>query len=291
MYIVYNNTICLRTETLVLRKAEEMHKSFIPGGRACDRETEIDMKAVGIKNTVLGDGVPKICVPITAADTDGISDALDKMRDADFDLIEWRADKFKELGSLASMTEAASLIREAFPDKPIIFTVRTSRDMEDFDISDEDYVNIYKLAAKHRIADIADVEYSRGYELASKLNTMLHDHDFLTVVSKHVRDHTPDKETMLATLIGMQQTGADIVKYAAMPKCERDVLNLMDATLSMREEHGETPVISMSMSRLGVLSRVSGALTGSALSFGTVGAASAPGQLDCGTLREILNRM
>ena len=46
----------------------------------------------------------------------------------------------------------------------------------------------------------------------------------------------------------MQSLGADIVKFAVMPQCERDVLTLLDATLTMKEEHSDTPVITMSMS-------------------------------------------
>lgn len=253
------------------------------------RETENDMTAVKVKNVTLGAGQPKICVPITGADTDEIADSLRMMQNAEFDLIEWRADKFEKLNDAESVTAAASLIREAFPDKPLIFTVRTNRDMEDFEISDEDYAALYEFAAERGLSDIADIEYSRGRELTERLNALLHESNIVSIVSKHVRDHTPDKNAIVGTLIDMQKTGADIVKYAAMPKCERDVLELMDATLAMKEEHDDTPVISMSMSKLGVLSRVSGALTGSAVSFGTVGAASAPGQLECGVLRRMLD--
>lgn len=247
------------------------------------------MTAVRVKNTVLGDGVTKICVPITGADIDKIADLLQMMKNADFDIIEWRADKFDKLNDVGAVSEAAAMIRETFPDKPLIFTVRTSRDMENFEISDEDYAALYELAAERGLSDIADIEYSRGRELTERLNGILHRKNIVTIVSKHVRDYTPSREIIVDTLIDMQKTGADIVKYAAMPKCSRDVLTLMDATLTMREAHSDTPVISMSMSRLGALSRVSGALTGSAVSFGTVGAASAPGQLECAALREMLN--
>ena len=56
----------------------------------------------------------------------------------------------------------------------------------------------------------------------------------------------------------MQSLGADIVKFAVMPQCERDVLTLLDATLTMKEEHSDTPVITMSMShRASAVSAVS----------------------------------
>ena len=46
--------------------------------------------------------------------------------------------------------------------------------------------------------------------------------------------------------------------------------------------------MTMSMGALGAVSRVSGSLTGSAVTFGTAGHASAPGQLPAAELREML---
>ena len=73
-----------------------------------------------------------------------------------------------------------------------------------------------------------------------------------------------------------------------MPSRERDVLTLLDASLAMKETYADRPFITMSMSRLGSVSRLAGALTGSALTFATAGRASAPGQLEAAILSEIL---
>lgn len=281
---------------------------------------------VKLNNSVLGEGIPKICVPITDKDIAGIGNSLKAMRDAEFDLIEWRADKFDALKDLRGklgpvdysetvkesdkkaqpiksadmyvnditesfkreLKKASEMIRNAFPDKAVIFTIRTNRDMEDFEISDGEYSSINCLAADMRLADIIDIEFGRGNELVKELNAYIHALGLKTIVSKHIRDHTPETSEIVDMLCKMQRTGADIVKFAAMPECERDVLKLMDATLIMKEHHNNTPVISMSMGRLGALSRISGELTGSCLTFGIVGAASAPGQLECGRLHDIL---
>ena len=47
----------------------------------------------------------------------------------------------------------------------------------------------------------------------------------------------------------------------------------------------------MSMGRLGVISRVAGELTGSAMTFATNGKASAPGQIPIEEMRQILSIM
>ena len=81
--------------------------------------------------------------------------------------------------------------------------------------------------------------------------------------------------------------GADIAKIAVMPQSAGDVLTLLSAT----EKASRTlscQVISMSMKGTGLISRLSGEVFGSCLTFGAAGGASAPGQIDVGELRGIL---
>ena len=72
-----------------------------------------------------------------------------------------------------------------------------------------------------------------------------------------------------------------------MPKSNKDVLTLLAATEEAScRIHG--PVITMSMAGTGLVSRLCGEVFGSALTFGTAGMASAPGQIDALKLRDIL---
>jgi len=87
----------------------------------------------------------------------------------------------------------------------------------------------------------------------------------------------------------MQALGADICKIAVMPRSAADVLTLLDATRIMHEEYADRPLITMSMGGLGVVSRIAGQVFGSAATFGMVGTASAPGQVDASELRALLD--
>ena len=81
-----------------------------------------------------------------------------------------------------------------------------------------------------------------------------------------------------------QEMGADVAKIAVMPQSREDVMTLMEAT--MEADHSlDIPVVTMSMGRLGVLSRLAGTLTGSAMTFASVGEASAPGQIPIEQMR------
>ena len=86
----------------------------------------------------------------------------------------------------------------------------------------------------------------------------------------------------------MQEIGADILKIAVMPESKKDVLTLLLATEEMVSEYAVKPVVTMSMAGLGAISRVSGEIFGSAVTFGSMEAASAPGQLQLADLRNVL---
>jgi 3-dehydroquinate dehydratase-1 len=86
----------------------------------------------------------------------------------------------------------------------------------------------------------------------------------------------------------MQDCGADITKAAVMPQNEQDVLEVLKATLAMKQQYADRPFITMSMGRLGAITRLAGGLTGSALTFATAGRASAPGQLEAQALSALL---
>ena len=73
-----------------------------------------------------------------------------------------------------------------------------------------------------------------------------------------------------------------------MPKSKRDVLVLLSATEEMATDYADRPIITMSMAGTGLISRLSGEVFGSAATFGAVGKASAPGQMNARDLETIL---
>ena len=74
-----------------------------------------------------------------------------------------------------------------------------------------------------------------------------------------------------------------------MPQSPDDVLTLLGATQEMVRRWADRPVITMSMAPLGTVSRLCGEVFGSAMTFGTAGQASAPGQIPAEELRQVLD--
>lgn len=259
---------------------------------------------VQIRNMKLGEGLPKICVPLTDANAESLKHSLANLDGVTFDLVEWRADFYNDFQNPVTCTNALSMIRKALGDTPILFTIRTDTEGGQADISTEEYAAINEAVIQSGLADMVDVELTKGDSVMKGLVAVAHrtpirnpDQDPLTgtcvkvVGSRHDFNKTPSKDFIVDNLCKMQELGADVAKFAVMPQCERDVLTLLDATMTMKEQHPDTPVITMSMGRLGALSRICGTLCGSALTFGTVGRASAPGQLPADLLKTILENL
>ena len=184
-----------------------------------------------------------------------------------------------------------TLFRNTLGNIPVLFTIRTSVEGGMLEIDTETYTKTILAVIDSGLIDLVDVELSRGEDTMKTIVAAAHRVGVKVVASRHDFTATPDKNIIVNNLCLMQSLGADIVKFAVMPQCDRDVLTLLDATMTMKEEHNETPVITMSMSPAGVISRICGQLVGSCVTFGTAGKASAPGQIPANLLSTFLKTL
>lgn len=245
-------------------------------------------KIVEVRNVKLGEGRPKICIPLTDKKIEALLASAEKLKSVPCDLVEWRGDFFEEVEDASAFNAAAKALREALGDMPILFTIRTAAEGGNMAVSGQAYADLNLTAIESGMVDLVDLEICRGEDVAHQVVSAAHAKGVKVVGSRHDFDKTPEKSFIVENLVNMQQVGCDVAKFAVMPRSERDVLTLLDATLTMKEEHAETPVITMSMGPMGAVSRVCGSLFGSALTFGTAGAASAPGQLPADILDSFL---
>lgn len=233
----------------------------------------MEKKIVHVGSLALGDGNPKICVPLTAGNLVQMESQLEKIRAVPCDMIELRADYYE-----GDPIEELAAVRERMPDMPVLFTFRTKEEGGERAISPEEYTRLNLRAAGR--ADLIDLEVNRGEKFIRDLAVRLQSAGVKIIVSYHDFEQTPDEKYLVHLLCRMQSLGADITKAAVMPQNDRDVLTLLSAAVTMKEQAADRPYIVMSMGRLGALSRLAGRLTGSAVTFATAGAASAPGQMD-----------
>lgn len=246
------------------------------------------MKTITIKNTTIGEGIPKVCVPIVETTRPDILKAADRILHSGADIVEWRADWYEDIFDLDAAAETAAKLREALKDLPLLFTFRTLREGGEKAIDPDQYAALNQRIAADGCADLIDVELFTGDELVKSLIQVAHDHGVKVILSNHDFKKTPPKTELLYRLRKMQDLGADIPKIAVMPQNKRDVLTLLSATEEMATDYADRPIITMSMAGNGMISRLSGEVFGSSITFGAVGKTSAPGQIAIEDLKNVL---
>lgn len=246
------------------------------------------MASVKVRNLEIGTELPKICVPIVDKTEEEILESARKITETKADLVEWRVDWFEEIFDFKRIQEVLGKLREILNERPILFTCRTAKEGGQISLTKEQYIILNRYAIESGYADLVDVEVFGYPDAGNELVDLAHKKSVLIVGSNHDFQATPSKDEMIRRLVYMQQMGVDIPKIAVMPQNKQDVLMLLLATEEMVREHGSTPVVTMSMGPQGVVSRIAGKVFGSAMTFGTVGKASAPGQLAVEDLRTVM---
>lgn len=246
------------------------------------------MNTVKIRDTEIGAGAPKIIVPIVGITKEDIIEEAKTFDSIPIDVVEWRVDWFEGVFDFAKVEDVLKDLREVLGSIPLLMTFRTSKEGGEKAIEADAYADLNKKAAATGLVDLVDVEAFTGDEIVKDIIEGAHAHGVKVIASNHDFDKTPDKDDIVGRLVKMQELGADIPKIAVMPQCKKDVLTLLEATREMAEEHADRPIITMSMAGTGLISRLCGEVFGSALTFGAVGKASAPGQMNASDLREIL---
>lgn len=246
------------------------------------------MKTVTVKDVTIGQGTPKIIVPIVGRTKDEIVNAAVNFKDFQLDIVEWRVDWFYGVDDINQVLDVLKEMRRSMPNTPILFTFRTKKEGGEKEIQPDDYVALNKEVAKSGMVDMIDVEAFTGDEYVKEIIDCAHENNVKVVASNHDFDKTPDKDELVSRLCKMQDMGADIPKIAVMPQNKKDVLTLLEATAEMVDQHADRPIITMSMSGLGLISRLCGEVFGSSATFGAVGKVSAPGQMNVEGLTTVL---
>lgn len=246
------------------------------------------MNPVVVRNVKIGEGIPKICVPIVGITREEILESGKNISDIGADVVEWRVDWYEDVFIFEKVEETAKELRNVLGDTPILFTFRTAKEGGEKAIEKEVYVELNQKAAKTGYIDMVDVEAFTGDDAVTAIVEAAHECGVKVVASNHDFHKTPTKEEIVSRLRKMQELGADIPKIAVMPQNKKDVLTLLAATEEMYSEYADRPIITMSMAGTGVISRLCGEVFGSALTFGAAGKASAPGQMGIEDLKTVL---
>ena len=218
----------------------------------------------------------KIVVPIMPESIADV-EAIDLERLADADLIEWRADFLPK----DDVLRVAPAVFEKFVGREVIFTIRTKNEGGHIELSDQEYVALIKEVAALYQPDFIDFEY---YSHQAVFEEMLEFPNL--VLSNHNFEEKPDNYMEIMSEYTSLSPAVD--KISVMPQTEQDVLDVMNYTRGFKTLNAEQSYATISMGKLGMLSRLAGALTGSCWTYASLDEASASGQIALGTLKKFL---
>lgn len=256
------------------------------------------MNRLKVGNIILGEGIPKICVPLTGVNREALRQEAMEVSELPCQMIELRADYMmagmKNTSFWEMTREILSVMGmlKAMLDKPVLFTIRTSREGGEIDIVPEDYIFVNRMVADSGMADMIDIEAFTAQEtdLVSEFVKYAHDKGNMVLLSHHDFQKTPGLEEMVQCYGYMDSLGGDVIKLAVMPDTEEDTADLMQAAAIADENYQNSKVVAISMGELGKISRICAGQFGSVITFASGKKASAPGQIDARTLQGYLER-
>jgi 3-dehydroquinate dehydratase-1 len=242
-----------------------------------------------VKGITIESGMrPVICIPVMGEDKEAVLAETRRVLALGAVMIEWRIDYLKPEPTFARIRDILEELAKLCKQSILLVTLRTRRQGGLAAVAEPDLSRLYRQIAELHLADLLDVEFFE-VEQPRRLLRELHGEGARIITSHHDFHQTPESGILKMLLEQMEDGGADIVKLAVMPQTAEDVLRLLQVTWAFTREYPGVPAASMAMGSLGVISRLSGEVFGSCLTFGTMGKSSAPGQIKEEELRQVLD--
>lgn len=251
----------------------------------------LPLKPIKARSAVLGGASPLICVPLVGKSREEVLTEARNLANAGPDIAELRVDAWDCIEDSAKALELVAEVRTEVKDLPLILTCRGHWEGGVKEVSEKAKDVLYTEAIDKGLVDFIDKELAYSDSVLTSLKKRANEKGIALIVSYHDFKKTPSMEFIYSQLAQQIRYGADVAKIALMPACEEDVLNVFRATLAIRRDFPDVPLITMSMGNLGMHSRIVGGLYGSDLTFAVGSAASAPGQIPILQMRETFDLM
>ncbi|MGI5997787.1 MAG: type I 3-dehydroquinate dehydratase [Lutispora sp.] len=244
-------------------------------------------KPIKLRNKVLGGQKPLICVPLASVDEASLINEIDEVIRMKPDVIEWRADYFERILDFSKVKHILEIIRTKTQDIPIVFTCRSHEEGGYKKIDDDRRLKLFQNVMESIYVDVVDIELAFGKEKIEQIKSLAAKNGVKVILSYHNFTKTPSEEFMIEKIKEQLNNGADIPKIAVMPQEQGDVLRLLNATYRARKEI-QNPLIAISMGSLGIITRMTGFIFGSDMTFAAGVNASAPGQMPIEEMRRYI---
>lgn len=214
-------------------------------------------------------------------------DELIKYKDY-IDIVELRIDQWENF-VIKNVDTVIQQLRGLNLDFKILVTYRTSKQGGKANVEETTYIDILKLLIEYAQFELLDIEWSGSIntDQYAQLITDAQEKNLNVVLSHHNFEETPSLEEIKFIYYKMQKLAPQYLKLAVMPNNKEDVLHLLEA-MSVTSDNTPYKVIGISMSHLGLVSRVAQGVFGGSISYGCLGEPQAPGQIHVKALKQQL---
>jgi len=201
------------------------------------------------------------------------------------DILEIRYDFFEE----SDWQTLASRVRQIAPNAIQLGTIRLKRDGGAF----PDARAIERTALWSKILDATDVpewldlerDYLHDYD---KLREIAAPKDVKILISEHNFSRIPNDLELKNYLTDVKRVKADGIKIAAMSNSIDDCTRLYKFA---KKAKGFKFIAAFGMGETGKISRIWSLKEGANLTYGSIGKAAAPGQIDVALMRKAIDRL
>ena len=239
------------------------------------------MKTINMRGVTFGEGRMKIICPVAAPTVDAALETIELAKRLHVDAVEYRADRSVNAHDTDKLMCDLRRVRDCLGNRPLMFTFRSVPEGGHAELLQNDYIALVRAAISSGCADMIDIEHRIADAAAKELIDHARASGVISIYSYHNFNETPDAGCLCDFIAHARRLGADIPKCAVMARDRGDLLTLLAATERMTRGEDDTPVLTVAMGTDGVLSRLAGEFFGSCMTFCTVNASSAPGQIDC----------
>ena len=240
-----------------------------------------------IKNKKIGEGKPLVCVSVMDSYKETIVSEVERLVNNHVEMIEWRVDAFEGVKSVNAVRDVLQALAPLVKNTILVFTFRSKEQGGTCSLDSEKVYDLHQVAAESKVVDFIDIEYFYAEDADDEIRN-LQKMGAKVITSHHDFHETPSSDVLFMLLEQMRHSKADIVKLAMMPQSPEDVLRLLNETNHFHKRYPKQPLNTMSMGKLGAVSRVCGELFGSCVTFAAGKNASAPGQIEAEKMEEIL---
>ncbi len=245
---------------------------------------------VTIRDLVIGEGKPKICVTVTGKDENSIISEAHRAFLSAAEIIEWRADYFEGVQDDVMLIRMLKTIRMNIGSKAFLFTYRTKEEGGTIPFRDTEYMHILKIAIDSRLIDLIDIECCVSEYMAMEMIAYARQKNIYMIGSNHTAGFSLSIGEMEYRVRYMQKLGVDIARLTVIPQRKRDAYRLLLTTHDLAEDLN-FPIAVLGLGEYGKYTRVLGELFGSCLTCAVLDAGDDPSEISVSRMASLLDNL